>query len=146
MNRSQKIDKLLRVKELRKQLAEHAAARASGSHARALHAFRQAEEAERNILQVSEERRQKRIAALLEVDENPSTQNVRIMNAYYRSVQEVEETRASKNNRLDEAQEAKNRLKLAQSKLAQNLREVDRTKKLCERLAKLQQVEKLRSG
>ena len=146
MNKTQQTNKLLRLKELRRKLASAAAARANREYYQALQVLQDARDYEEHLRQNGEVKRRERIHKLLERDENPALQNAQITNEYKIERSEYINSRQIREIRSQEADGAMDRLKLKQSELARKVLEEERTRKLCERLASLQRLEKMKTG
>ena len=146
MNKTQQTNKLLRLKELRRKLAGAAAARANREYYLALQALQDARDYEEHLRQNGEVKRRERIQKLLERDENPALQNTQITNEYKIERSEYINSQQIRENRSQEANGALARLKMKQSELARKVLEEERTRKLCERLASLQRLEKMKTG
>ena len=146
MNKTQQTNKLLRLKELRRKLAGAAAARANREYYQALQVLQDARDYEEHLRQNGEVKRRERIHKLLERDENPALQNAQITNEYKIERSEYINSRQIREIRSQEADGAMDRLKLKQSELARKVLEEERTRKLCERLASLQRLEKMKTG
>ena len=146
MNKTQQTDKLFRLKELRRKLAAAAAARANREYYQALQALQDARDYEEHLRQNGEIKRRERISKLLKKDENPALQNTQITNEYKIERSEYINSRQIRETRSQEAEGALDRLKMKQSELARKVLEEERTRKLCERLASLQRLEKMKTG
>lgn len=146
MSKLKKIDKLLKVKELRRRLAELEAAKARREVYQAEQEVIDAQNEEIRIKETASERRQEKIKDLLEPGKNPAMQNSRIANLYAITDQEIKESAFKTTMQREKLTESEERLKLEQSKLARFLQLEERTRKLCDKLIDLKKIEAAREG
>ena len=146
MNKLKQIDKLLKVKELRRRLAEMEAARASREMHMASQAVEEAKQEQIHIKETAGIRRQERLKKVVEPGQNPSVQNARIVNVYAITDQEIQESAFNTEIKQQKLSESEERLKLEQSKLARFLQLEERTRKLCDKLIDMKKVEAARQG
>lgn len=146
MSKLKKIDKLLKVKELRRRLAEMEAAKASREMHMASLAVEDAKQQQIHIRETAAIRRQERLQNIVEPGQNPSVQNARIVNIYAITDQEIQESAFNTEIKEQKLNEAEDRLKLEQSKLARFLQLEERTRKLCDKLVDMKKVEAARQG
>lgn len=146
MSKLSKIDKLLKVKELRRRLAEMEAAKARREMHIADQEVEHARQQEIEIKQTSSQRRQNRLKEVIKPGKNPALQNARIVNVYAMTDQEIKESAFNTTMRIEQFHEAQDRLKLEQSKLARFLQIEERTRKLCDKLIEIKKVEAVREG
>jgi len=146
VSKLKQIDKLLKVKELRRRLAELEAAKARRQMHEASHAVQAARDEEVYIKETSAIRRQERLKKVVEPGKNPAIQNARIVNLYAITDKEIQESAFNTEIRLQQLAESEDRLKLEQSKLARFLQLEERTRKLCDKLVDMKKVEAARQG
>lgn len=146
MSKLKKIDKLLKVKELRRRLAEMEAAKASREMHMASLAVEDAKHEQIRIKETAAIRRQERLKKVIEPGQNPSLQNARIVNVYAITDQEIQESAFNTELKEQKLSESQERLKLEQSKLARFLQLEERTRKLCDKLVDMKKVEAARQG
>lgn len=146
MSKLKQIDKLLKVKELRRRLAEMEAAKARRHMHEAAQAVQAARDEEVYIKETSAIRRQERLKKVVEPGKNAAIQNARIVNLYAITDQEIQESAFNTEIRLQQLTESEDRLKLEQSKLARFLQLEERTRKLCDKLVDMKKVEAARQG
>lgn len=144
MSKLKKIDKLLKVKELRRRLAEMEAAKAKREVMIAKNALVQAQEDEQHIKDTSADRRNERLTQVIQAGQNPAVQNARLVNIYAITDEEIQSATFKTTLHVQQLDESAERLKLEQQKLARFLQLEERTKKLCERLAEMKKVEAAR--
>ncbi len=146
MSKLQQIDKLLKIKELRRRLAEMEAAKAKREMHLASQEVDHAKQQEIEIKQTSGHRRQRRLKEIIEPGKNPTLQNARIVNVYAITDQEIQASAFKTTMRIEQFHESEERLKLEQSKLARFLQIEERTRKLCDKLIDMKKVEAVRQG
>jgi len=146
VSKLKQIDKLLKVKELRRRLAELEAAKAKRAM---LQADQDVIDAQNNEIQVKEtasERRQERLKKVLEPSNNPALQNARVVNLYAITDQEIQASAFKTTLSKQLFAESEERLKMEQSKLARFLQLEERTRKLCDKLIDMKKIEAAREG
>ena len=146
MNKTKQIDRLLRVKELRRRLAEMEAVKATRQMHMAEQAVENAKEEEIYIKETSAARRQEKLKEVLDPGKNPAIQNARVVNLYAITDKEIKESAFQTEIKQQQLIESKERLKLEQSKLARFLQLEERTRKLCEKLVEMKKIETAREG
>ncbi len=146
MSKLKQIDKLLKIKELRRRLAEMEAAKATREMQLASQEVEFAKQQEIEIKQTSAQRRQQRLKEVIQPGNNPGLQNARIVNVYAITDQEIQQSAFNTTLRIEQLHESEDRLKLEQSKLARFLQIEERTRKLCDKLVDLKKVEAVREG
>lgn len=146
MSKLKQIDKLLKVKELRRRLAEMEAAKASREMHMANLAVEDAKLEQINVRETASTRRKERLQNIIKPDKNPSVQNARIANVYAITDQEIQEAAFNTEIKQQKLSESEERLKLEQSKLARFLQLEERTRKLCDKLVDMKKVEAARQG
>ena len=146
MSKAKQIDKLLRVKELRRRLAEMEAGKATRQMHMAAQAVEDAKKEEIYIKETSAVRRQEKLKQVLDPGKNPAIQNARVVNLYAITDKEIKESAFQTEVRQQQLVESKERLKLEQSKLARFLQLEERTRKLCEKLVEMKKIEIARQG
>lgn len=144
MSKLKQIDKLLRVKELRRRLAEMEAAKARRNVHSANDKLHDAMSDEQTIRETSQDRRQERLKKVVQVSDNPSVQNARLANVYAITNKEIENAQFNTALHAERLREAGECLKLEQKKLARYLQLEERTRKLCDRLLEMKKVEAVR--
>ena len=144
MSKLKQIDKLLKVKELRRRLAEMEAAKASREMHMANQAVEDAKQEQIHIKETAGVRRKERLQNSIEPGQNPSIQNARIVNVYAITDQEIQESAFNTEIKQQKLSESEDRLKLEQSKLARFLQLEERTRKLCDKLIDMKKVEAAR--
>lgn len=144
MSKLKQIDKLLKVKELRRRLAEMEAAKASREMHMANQAVEDAKQEQIHIKETAGVRRKERLQNIIEPGQNPSIQNARIVNVYAITDQEIQESAFNTEIKQQKLSESEDRLKLEQSKLARFLQLEERTRKLCDKLIDMKKVEAAR--
>ena len=146
MSKLKKIDKLLKVKELRRRLAEMEAAKASREMHMANLAVEDAKQEQIHIKETAAVRRQERLQKVVEPGQNPAMQNARIVNVYAITDEEIQQAAFNIEIKQQKLNESEERLKLEQSKLARFLQLEERTRKLCDKLVDMKKVEAARQG
>ena len=144
MSKLKQIDKLLKVKELRRRLAEMEAAKASREMHMANQGVEDAKQEQIHIKETAGVRRKERLQNSIEPGQNPSIQNARIVNVYAITDQEIQESAFNTEIKQQKLSESEDRLKLEQSKLARFLQLEERTRKLCDKLIDMKKVEAAR--
>jgi len=144
VSKLKQIDKLLKVKELRRRLAEMEAAKASREMHMANQAVEDAKQEQIHIKETAGVRRKERLQNIIEPGQNPSIQNARIVNVYAITDQEIQESAFNTEIKQQKLSESEDRLKLEQSKLARFLQLEERTRKLCDKLIDMKKVEAAR--
>jgi len=146
VSRLRQIDKLLGVKELRRRLAEMEAARARRELSQCKTMLNEAIQQEREIRETSVERRQQRLREAVRKGQNPAVENVRLMSVYTRTDEEIKGAAFRTELKSQQLDEANERVKLEQQKLARFLQIEERTRKLCDRLLEMKKVEAARQA
>jgi len=146
MDKLKQIDKLLRVKELRRRLAEMEASKARNAMYQAEDAVERARQNEQFVLDDSDRRRHERMNNLMKGDSNIAVQNARVINMYAMTSEEILQSKTATSDRISDLQGAQERAKIEQAKLARFLQLEERTRKLCDRLIKIKQSEAARHG
>lgn len=146
MSRLKQIDKLLSIKELRRRLAEMEAARSRRVVQEADAMLQEAHDEEAYIKETSAQRRQERLKQVVEAGKNPAVQNAQLVNVYAITSQEISGAKFNTELKRQQVDEANERLKLEQKKLARFLQIEERTRKLCDRLIDMKKVEAARQA
>lgn len=146
MKKLNQIDKLLKVKQLRRRLAEMEAAKARRFVHNAELELQDARIEEQTVRETSTERRNERLKKVVEISDNPAVQNARLVNVYAITDQEIQNANFNTTLHIQKLDEASDRLKLEQQKLARFLQLEERTRKLCDRLLEMKKVEAVREG
>ena len=140
----QQVDRIMRVKEMRRKIAEVEAAKANRivSESESLLASAIANEA--YTKQTSVKRREDRLAKLLEDRDNPAYENARIVNVYNMTESEIVESQALTKQREEELSQARYNAKLKQQELAKFLQQENRTEKIRDKLKEAEIEEAIR--
>jgi len=146
VSRLRQIDKLLGVKELRRRLAEMETARARRELLECEAMLDQAIEEESRIRETCVERRQQRLREVVQKSRNPAVQNARLVNVYAITDEEIKGAAFQTELKTQQLEEAGERVKLEQQKLARFLQIEERTRKLCDRLAEMKRLEAARQS
>ena len=144
MDRSKNIDRLLKVKELRRRLAEIEASQARNALYAAEDALARAKENEFSVRANSDVKRNERLNHLLEGGGNIAVQSIQLKNAYALTEQEINQAIEHTKHQDSALGEAAECASLAQQKLARFLQIEERTRKLCEKLAEMKHKEAIR--
>ncbi|MEL7428644.1 MAG: hypothetical protein AAFN43_01470 [Pseudomonadota bacterium] len=145
MHDVRQIRKLLKIKTMRRKMAELEVARANAEVARGLSAVEQAQQEEADTLASGAERREKRISRLLDEPGNVSMQNAMIVNVFARTRHEKARARAAVLQKSAELLEARNLAIEKQRKLARFLQVEERAKQFCDRLETSERLEAQRA-
>ena len=138
------IDQILRVKEMRRKLAEVNYARANRHVREGETAVWNAQQDEIYIKNTSQSRREERLSKLLENTENPVMENARITNVYKITETEIENSAQITQSRKEELLEAIAIASGKREELARFLQRENKSKQLRDRLVSMEQKEAIR--
>jgi hypothetical protein len=135
MNNAAKIDRLLKIKELRRQLAEVQLAKTANLRAQSQAAVELAWNNHEYIKVSSKEQREQRISQVINTPGNVPVDGARITNLYNSTKADIKNSKAWALTKVDELQNARALETEDRQKLARFLQVEERTRKLGERLA-----------
>ena len=140
----QQVDRIMRVKEMRRKLAEVEAAKANRIVSESENLLASAIASENYTKETSVKRREDRLAKLLEDRDNPAYENARIVNVYNMTESEIAESQALTQQREEELSQARYNAKLKQQELAKFLQQENRTEKIRDKLIEAEIEEAIR--
>ena len=145
MDKTSKIDKLLKIKEFRRKKAESEVVSAKGTVQSARLAYSQAVETQNQVIDTAAQRRSKRIQKLLTDPENANLDSSRIVNVYQQTKLEIVKAVEETVDRKQQVSQATQFLSDKQQELARFLQKEERTRNLRDRLEVQIRSEKLRA-
>ncbi|MEO0330011.1 MAG: hypothetical protein AAF217_15630 [Pseudomonadota bacterium] len=143
MKREQ-IERILRVKEMRRKLAEVNYARANREVHDRENAVLSAQDHETHIRATSDNRREERLSRLLSKSDNPALENGRITNIYKMTATEIRNSEIYTQSCKEELSDALTIATAKRQHLAHLLQREDRSKQLRDKVVSLEIMEAIR--